>query len=565
MSKTFSEIRDAVRTSLQDAEGNYWSDAELDDYLNEGQLEYVRHTQCLRGEAPITVKESQDAYTLPEDLLEIIRVEDSQGNLIEPTTSEALQRRYGNFRARTDSTGTDPSWYYSDLDGEGTLRFHPRPNPSIEEGLVTFSSTIETQLNEALSATPKALHAFEDKLYVCDGSKLYIFDSDMILEKTIDHSGTFTFSNYGAHITVGHKGTASGDWIAYISDNASPSNIYTIVIETGAIALLGTASGRVDYIWPEPTSFLALNIGGDNFFTSVTSYSESAGPTSVGAAYQVIPDPSNAGFFYAAYETAGLVRTTGKGATSAVIDSSACYGVAVSGTTIYYNRGGDIYSYDGTDTADTTANGYAPGSPDATPMEATRTHLYIPNSAGTTAAMGRFDINDSFAVEETIEFIGYSDISPSVQGTAMHSGELYLMPTEKVLSSGERDPGAVTTFNSIITNAEPGAVVDLVSAENDDIIVFDGENGVVVQVTQSSVGAHMWYKRKPTEGEVEIKDHRALEYYALYRAYEKDADQSNFAKSQYYLAEFKNIMARERRRAAYGYTRSKEAAKGEFF
>lgn len=136
---TFPEMIAKVRLQLQDAEGNYWTDEEITDYLNEGQVEYCRKSLALRGEAPIVLKENQGTYTLPDDVIQILRVEDSDGKEIHRVDSADLQKRLGNFRARDNGSNVNdgnPNFCYADLDGIGSLRFYPRPNPTIEEGFV---------------------------------------------------------------------------------------------------------------------------------------------------------------------------------------------------------------------------------------------------------------------------------------------------------------------------------------------------------------------------------------------------------------------------------------------
>ena len=62
--KTLSQYIIEVRRLLHDATGNYWSDAELTDYINEARNRMVADTGCNRILQTVTLNTAQEVYSL---------------------------------------------------------------------------------------------------------------------------------------------------------------------------------------------------------------------------------------------------------------------------------------------------------------------------------------------------------------------------------------------------------------------------------------------------------------------------------------------------------------------
>jgi len=93
-----------VRRLLHDANGNFYSDAELTDYINDARDRVCRDTGCLRELQSYTLTASQEAYTfsaLPSgsNTLDIVNINIFWGNsrmplLYRPWTDFNAQLRY---------------------------------------------------------------------------------------------------------------------------------------------------------------------------------------------------------------------------------------------------------------------------------------------------------------------------------------------------------------------------------------------------------------------------------------------------------------------------------------
>lgn len=64
---TLSEYITECRRLLHDANGNFWSDPELTDYINEARAHLVRDTGCLRKIQTLTFVIGQEVYSFGAD------------------------------------------------------------------------------------------------------------------------------------------------------------------------------------------------------------------------------------------------------------------------------------------------------------------------------------------------------------------------------------------------------------------------------------------------------------------------------------------------------------------
>src|ERR1700686_2682462 len=67
MATTLSDYLAATRRKLHDASGQFWSDTELQSYINEARVRVVRDTGCYRKLQPLTLNANQEVYTFAED------------------------------------------------------------------------------------------------------------------------------------------------------------------------------------------------------------------------------------------------------------------------------------------------------------------------------------------------------------------------------------------------------------------------------------------------------------------------------------------------------------------
>lgn len=75
MTETLSTARTNVRDLLDEASAQFWTDAQLNLWLNQGCADIARRALCLREIAQVTVTANTQNYAAPADLTELYRVE----------------------------------------------------------------------------------------------------------------------------------------------------------------------------------------------------------------------------------------------------------------------------------------------------------------------------------------------------------------------------------------------------------------------------------------------------------------------------------------------------------
>lgn len=116
-----STMRTEVRGELQEASAAEFSTAEIDAYLNEAVLVCQQLTEYLQKTSNLVCVVGQREYTLPTDILRLIRVTFDHQFLPE-TTQYELDRDAGNWRAANNADPIrhfEPQW--------DTLSLYPEP------------------------------------------------------------------------------------------------------------------------------------------------------------------------------------------------------------------------------------------------------------------------------------------------------------------------------------------------------------------------------------------------------------------------------------------------------
>jgi len=561
---TFDNLIAQVRTQLQDAEGNYWTDEEITQYLDEGQLEYCRKARSLRGEAPITRRENQDVYTLPEDCLEILRIEDSEGIEIRRISSDLAERAYSNFRSRTGSTAasgsTDVRFGYSDLDGFGKIRFYPRPNPSIEETGVSIVAEEDTSVYIGqFGGLLGGYKVTDDLLIVLDSNTLRTYNSSW--EQLADTSysvGVSASSN--VHKTLNSIGVMVCEQGAFTGDT------YLIDPNNGASFLFhnGTISDYIQCQFPSERTDASVVV---QRFTAANQYEIGTTVLPIytfvsteilGANFytRIVQNPFGSGY-YAILDTGDVYLLDSTGVQSSTLYSGSDSAVMASaGGRLFYDRNGDLYVYNGSVSVDTGI--------DLTAYSTTHERVYADDDVNPTLLYVLTNAT-------TVGVYSFDDYSLLYEVTIGNSGDIvqFAGDTLKVGAgiSAIVDPnvGAVVDIDDLAFDGEAGAVVDIESSDNEDVIVFESEFGVIESIVQDSVGMHLHYVRSPIDGVVEVNEPLALVHYALYKCYEKDGDQDNLNRALYHEGRWRKILERDIRRVANGFNNSVTPVKGYHF
>lgn len=103
------EIKTRVKRQFGDESGVQITNADILRWINDGQLEIVRKTECLEGLATTVTTVEDESYSVPTEFIRIERVT-YDGNRLQEITMEKLDELYPN-RDSSDVSG-EPEYYY---------------------------------------------------------------------------------------------------------------------------------------------------------------------------------------------------------------------------------------------------------------------------------------------------------------------------------------------------------------------------------------------------------------------------------------------------------------------
>lgn len=150
MARTLDRVRADVRAHLDEATARFWTDAQLNTWINDGLRDIARRTETLQEIAAITAVAGTRAYTMPTDVIRIHRVEFDPGSgqiyPLEPRQFYEMDSIWG-----TDQNQTRAYPDYFALYGfPPTLQLYLYPVPSQGGTLNVFYYRLPT---EAVSDT----------------------------------------------------------------------------------------------------------------------------------------------------------------------------------------------------------------------------------------------------------------------------------------------------------------------------------------------------------------------------------------------------------------------------
>lgn len=90
---TLATARTEVRDLIDEASAQFWTDAQINTWLNQGVQDIARRALCLRQLTPVPVTANTQNYAAPADIYELYRVEfvPSTGSFIYPLTFMGYQ------------------------------------------------------------------------------------------------------------------------------------------------------------------------------------------------------------------------------------------------------------------------------------------------------------------------------------------------------------------------------------------------------------------------------------------------------------------------------------------
>jgi len=160
-----SAIRSLIRKKLGETTAQFWSDAELNTWINDGCRDIAFYTKCLRTNKKMNITESTSDYTLSTfdstltAILEVYYYQDGNSwERIESTSREQLDAESPGWKSDDDST---PQKYWWSRE-EDKIGFWPPPdgaNDGDEYAHIYFSKDhADLSLDTASPALPTFLH-----------------------------------------------------------------------------------------------------------------------------------------------------------------------------------------------------------------------------------------------------------------------------------------------------------------------------------------------------------------------------------------------------------------------
>lgn len=150
---TLGDIIDSALNRLTEfntVSPDLWTRAEITDYVNEGQLDFVRQTECLwELYYNMKVVANQTDYALPADCMILKRVLFDNKTEINPSTWEELDIDDNIWE--NDSAVDTPDYFY--LYDFTTLKLTPKPSTTGATPIVMTSSATNANYGKMITST----------------------------------------------------------------------------------------------------------------------------------------------------------------------------------------------------------------------------------------------------------------------------------------------------------------------------------------------------------------------------------------------------------------------------
>jgi hypothetical protein len=104
--------------------------------LNDGYVDFVEQTRCMSRTLLLDSVIGQASYTLPSDVVRIVRVTFA-GAELSPTTLEMLNSELYGWQEQAN--GTPTAWY---RDGATSIAFYPTPSTAVADTISIFAEIV---------------------------------------------------------------------------------------------------------------------------------------------------------------------------------------------------------------------------------------------------------------------------------------------------------------------------------------------------------------------------------------------------------------------------------------
>lgn len=129
---TRTRIRNLIRKKLMETTASFWTDVELNDWINDAGHDVAFKTKCIQTDGKFAAAESTSEYVLTDyfsGLISVTRAYFYQNGAtwteLDPTSIDKLNKLHPGWKNADDGV---PSEYYFDFERSKTLGLYVSPN-----------------------------------------------------------------------------------------------------------------------------------------------------------------------------------------------------------------------------------------------------------------------------------------------------------------------------------------------------------------------------------------------------------------------------------------------------
>jgi len=586
--KTFEELITDAAKELGDPNFQRYSEDEISEFLNNGQWEFVRDSKCLRSRAPIIAKENQRIFNFPDDILlnQVLRLEDKDGDEILPRTSKTLAREFGTAFRNRDAAGTSkPSFYYSDLAGEGQFELYPPPNTAFEKSPIEFTvGSFSAQIS--LEETALALDADDTRLWILTTNHLYTYvvDGDnFTLESDVTHGDALSYvvgqstplrvmkrtTTVGNASSINTYGTAfyvNGTAIKYITNDGTEGTLVTASSTVGN--LLEMEFNTPTHLYYQTTDFEMYRVD----FATTT---ETALVTETELVHFSTGNYENRNIYYSVGTTGLKKINTTSHAVSTILtaDVDGVGAVRDTDNSVYFldHTAGFIKKVDPSDDSLTTTTLTITKPYDAAVVNPIRSlgqdkFWYVDRDTTNFGITVDFwqEVDEGAKSRTAFYPIATSDFTVGSRNTLAGDNTIIatkttFADTSVVVWNSSFEFGVISNIDNFQFDQDQGSLTDII--DSTEVINFSNETGVVSNIVVDTDIAYVNYVRCPQKDVIEIDPYWALIHYVKYRAKLRDGNAKSTREAATHLTEFKKYVNRAKSEAGMSYVSSSNGTK----
>ncbi len=134
---TLSEIRQQVRDRIDESNAKFWTNTQIDSWINEGARDLARRGEVLQTRSTITSVAGTQEYTLPTDVVRVYRVEyEDSGGQIWPLEYRDFNNMDSVWWTRQATTESSRPYWFTMWGYPPTLSLVVYPTPANSDEII---------------------------------------------------------------------------------------------------------------------------------------------------------------------------------------------------------------------------------------------------------------------------------------------------------------------------------------------------------------------------------------------------------------------------------------------